>query len=135
LHWSHVWAWHCWKYTHNVWTFVQHFSMNQDLVWFQKHVIMSHTPCFCIIEDCTEDSTLAHVGRVFDIVAYTMCFVSSINKLKRKVMSLWKRSLCLNQWVNSKANIDKMGFVGYITMKKIDQWQVKDYGNNGRIKK
>jgi hypothetical protein len=28
-----------------------------------------------------------------------------------------------------------MGFVGYITMKKIDQWQAKDYGNNGRIKK
>jgi len=35
----------------------------------------------------------------------------------------------------SKANIDKMGFIGYIIMKKNDQWQIEDYGNNGRSKK
>jgi len=96
---------------------------------------MSHTLYFCIIEDCTKDLTLPHVERVLDIVAYTMCFASSINKLKRRLWVCEKKTYAQTNKLISKANIDKMGFIGYIIMKKNDQWQIEDYGNNGRSKK
>jgi hypothetical protein len=75
------------------------------------------------------------VGRVFDIVACTMCFTSSINKLKWRLWVCEDKAYARTNESISKANIDKMGFVGYITMKKNDQWQAEDYGNNGRSKK